>query len=175
MEEDLLRIKPFQDVIVRTAKKFDLPIGLIFAICKVESNFTPTAMRWEPGFYHKYIKPKKDEIPFEEAIGNAVSFGLMQIMGSTARWMGYERDLTGLWQPIINLNYGCKYLNKLRKRYEKIEDAIAAYNAGSVRKTEEGAYINQPYVDKVLEYWKKYTEIINGGSNENLGEKEEKE
>ena len=157
------REETFLDVIERTASKFKLPIGLVRAICKTESDFIPTAVRWEPAFYHKYIKPRIDHenpklnIPFEEAIGNACSFGLMQIMGSTARSMGYDGDLTGLWQPIINLNYCCKFLNKLIKRYSgNFFHAIAAYNAGSPRYQSDGSYVNQGYVDKVCRSWKAY-------------------
>jgi len=153
------KAKPFAQVLEQTAERFNIPIGLLYGICKQESSFIATAIRWEPGFYHRYIKPRKD-IPFEEAVGQAHSFGLMQIMGSTARWMGYKKDLTGLWQPIINLNYGCKYFAKLVKKYNgNLKDAIAAYNAGSARKTgDDGDYVNQEYVDRVVIYWNKYEE-----------------
>lgn len=151
------RILNFQKVILRTAVKFKIPIGLVFAICKVESDFVATAMSWNPILYHKVVQPRGDEIPFEEAIGWAVRFGLMGITGHTARQMGYRKDLTGLWQPIININYGCKYLNKLLSRYTtKVEDAVAAFHTGIVRKTELGGYVNQGYVDKVMNMWKDF-------------------
>ena len=168
------REETFLEVITRTAEKFKLPIGLVKAMCRVESDFVSTAMRWEPVFYHKYVQPLvvSGEIPFEEAIGNACSFGLMQIMGRTARLMGYTHDLTGLWQPIINLNYCCKFLAKLMKRYGgNVRHSIAAYNAGSARMRDDGGYVNQGYVDKVCNAWMfydqgEYQNAISGGGTQ---------
>lgn len=160
--ESWKRADLFADNIMRTATKFKIPVDLLFAICKQESNFIATAIRWEPHFYHKYVKPRAD-VPFEEAVGWACSWGLMQIMGATARYLGYKNALCGLWQPIINLDWGCKYLNKLMKRYDWNEEyATAAYNAGSVRKNEDGTYVNQTYVDKIAKWRKEF----NAGSKE---------
>jgi soluble lytic murein transglycosylase-like protein len=47
---------------------------------------------------------------------------------------------------------------KLRKVFEKygmqaVQDAVAAYNAGSVRRASSGEYVNQRYVTKVMRYY----------------------
>ena len=42
-----------------------------------------------------------------------------------------------------------KLIKKLQKRYTQEDEIIAAYNAGSARKLEDGSFRNQDYVDKV--------------------------
>jgi soluble lytic murein transglycosylase-like protein len=80
------------------------------------------------------------------------SFGLMQVMGFVARELQFEDHLTKLLLPDIGLYYGCTKLKSQLQRYGGNEmDAIAAYNAGSVRKESSGMYFNQRYVDKVFQ------------------------
>lgn len=50
----------------------------------------------------------------------------------------------------FNIEYGAKYLASQYKRYGDWHDAVAAYNAGSVKKDASGRYTNQPYVDFVF-------------------------
>jgi hypothetical protein len=50
---------------------------------------------------------------------------------------------------VFNILYGAKYLKGQYNRYGSWTDAVSAYNAGSVRKT-DGRYSNQPYVDFVM-------------------------
>lgn len=129
---------------------FDLPEALVIAICKVESNWHPSAYRFEPAFKVKYVDKlvldPDDYLPSieSERIGRSTSFGLMQIMGQKAREMGYKGDyLIQLCEPTVNLKYGCRLLYDLLKRYGKLDEAISAYNAGSPTTR------NQAYVDKV--------------------------
>ncbi len=81
----------------------------------------------------------------------STSFGWCQIMGQTARELGYDKPyLTELCSQEDNILYCIKYVHKLYFRYTILEDVIAAYNAGKARKNFEGVYVNQEYVDKVL-------------------------
>jgi hypothetical protein len=50
----------------------------------------------------------------------------------------------------FNIDYGAKYLASQFRRYGSWPDAVAAYNAGSVRRTASGQYVNQAYVDWVM-------------------------
>jgi len=58
--------------------------------------------------------------------------------------------LSVLCKPVVGLEYGCQYLQWQFERYGELSDAVAAYNAGSVRLSEDGSYVNQAYVDKVM-------------------------
>lgn len=74
----------------------------------------------------------------------------MQVMGAVARELGHEGAMHKLCEPEKGLTYGTKLLKKLVNKYENIEDAVAAYNAGSPRRTEDGEYVNQYYVDAIM-------------------------
>lgn len=87
--------------------------------------------------------------------GQQASWGLMQVMGAVAREHGLkERFLTILCDPSRGVRHGCLYLANCMRRYPgDVEDAIAAYNAGGVRKNIHGQYDNQSYVDSVMGYY----------------------
>lgn len=70
---------------------------------------------------------------------NAVSakgaIGLMQILPSTGAWIAeqiaydtYEKE--DLYNPQINIQFGCYYLSYLLNKFESEALAICAYNAG---------------------------------------------
>lgn len=78
----------------------------------------------------------------------------MQLMGGTARGLGFEGHIAELVDPATGLEYGCRYLAKQMTRYPAIPHAIAAYNAGSYRDSNgDGFADNQDYVDKVMGFW----------------------
>lgn len=138
------------------AARHQLPIALVRAIVRVESSADPHAMRYEPAFYRRYVQHCQHRVwpgvsrDTEEQL-RAFSFGLMQIMGQTAREAGYaEKFLTGLLDPATNFDWGCRYLAALQKRYHgNAEAATAAYNAGSAFRAADDRWRNQEYVDKV--------------------------
>jgi soluble lytic murein transglycosylase-like protein len=84
------------------------------------------------------------------------SFGLMQIMGATAMSLGFRGELPSLLNPYLGVLWGSEYLKHLIESHphSEEEDWIAAYNAGSVRKTPGGMYENQSYVNRVSGYLK---------------------
>lgn len=132
------------------ADVYGLPEALVIAICKCESNWHPSAYRYEPAFRSKYVDKLSldpdDYLPSieSERIGRSTSYGLMQIMGQKAREMGFKGEyLTQLLDPPTNLKYGCRLLYDLLKKYANMDSAISAYNAGSPTAA------NKPYVDKV--------------------------
>lgn len=126
---------------------------LIKAICRVESSLNAFAIRFEPAYKWQY-KPtefanKNCITPQTEAVLQSCSYGFMQVMGSVAREYGYTGPLNAItWQEA--LYYSVKHLSNKLEKYTETKDAIAAYNAGSVRKTPTGEYVNQDYVKKVL-------------------------
>lgn len=84
----------------------------------------------------------------------AGSHGWMQILGCTALEMGFYKDEPEIYDPFQNLYYGTLYLLKQLDRYNGAkEEAVAAYNAGTAIKNNNGLFINQLYVDRVLKLY----------------------
>jgi soluble lytic murein transglycosylase-like protein len=152
-----------KELIEAVAKKYDLHLELVDAIVWRESNYDLWAVRYEPGFFERYIKNAKvvPLVPCSEATERSLrahSFGLMQIMGATARERGFAGTyLTELCDPVTNLDVGCRHLDFLVGKYfDKYgwPGVIAAYNAGSVRyRPGTKIFANQAYVDDVMQRW----------------------
>lgn len=144
--------KAFRDVCAR----FGVSETLVAAFVTVESNWNPLAWRYEASFTHAYrekeFAAKHGVSVRTELCGQACSLGLMQVMGCTARELGFSDPFPKMFiDPAVGLEYGIRYLVTRMNRYSNIEDAIAAYNAGSARRDAlTGKYINQSYVDKIL-------------------------
>ncbi|MFO1421197.1 MAG: lytic transglycosylase domain-containing protein [Candidatus Competibacteraceae bacterium] len=142
----------------RCARQHGLPIALVRAVIEVESDGNPCAVRYEPGFFDRYVRDLKISPIYPcslqtERMARATSWGLMQIMGQKAREMGFaEPYLSRLCEPDFGLEYGCRFLAALAKLHRDRhgwEGVAAGYNAGSPRKNPDGTWANQPYVDKI--------------------------
>ena len=101
----------YYEYVDKYAKQYDVDPYLIFAIIKAESNFN------------------------EYAISNKGAQGLMQLMYSTAEEIANKSNIDineqNILQPDININIGTKYISMLIQKYQNINLALAAYNAGS--------------------------------------------
>lgn len=140
------------------ATEFGLDPNLVGAVIQIESGGVPYRIRVEPNFgyvnaperYAKRLGITKDS----EILCQKTSWGLMQLMGATARDQGYETHLTGLVEPVVGIYWGCMYLGSRVKKYKTTKAAVAAYNAGSLKIIKEGPktgeIINQAYIDKVM-------------------------
>ena len=127
---------------------------LVGAIITVESNWEPLALRFEKDFNYltipqKYAKKNKTTLDTEIAL-QRFSYGLCQLMGGTARWLGFDGALIDLLDVETNLRWALRHLANLEKTYGESSDVIAAYNAGSPRRKASGAYVNQTYVNRVM-------------------------
>ena len=125
---------------IQTASaSYSVPVPLIKAIIKIESDYRPSVYKQEP-----HVKD--------------ASWGLMQVLLSTAKWISGNNDLTAsqLMDPSFNIYVGTKYLAYLMGRYSKLTDVMAAYNAGSPRLDASGKYVNQSYVDKASKWYATY-------------------
>jgi soluble lytic murein transglycosylase-like protein len=130
------------------AKKCNLDPALVCAVVEQESSWSPWAMRFEPGFLRRYIKPPVPEAPTTGEIARATSWGLLQIMGQVALEMGFEgRFYSELCEPETGLLFGCKKLAKcLEARGGDQHKALLMWNGGS----------NLSYPDQVLARVRKY-------------------
>lgn len=131
-----------------------IALDMVLAIMEVESSFNPKVLRYEKNFKY-FTTPenfaKKLGITVETEINcQKTSYGLMQLMGGTARELKFQGYLTDLLNPAVNIIWGTDFLQKLCRTYLRDPDRVAAYNAGSVRKKPDGSYENQEYVSKIL-------------------------
>lgn len=140
--------------LVKKARELDLEPRLLDAVIEVESNWRPYRARFEQGFNDLVATEKFARLQGisreTERVFQKISWGLGQVMGGTARWLGFAGPLPALCDPVLGVHYCATYLSYLSKRYVKIEDVIAAYNAGSLKYNAKNELINQAYVDKVI-------------------------
>ena len=110
--EPALACSAYDDHINRAASRYDVPAWLIKGLIAAESGFRADAYRPEPRV-------------------NDAAHGLMQILLSTARDMGYWGSSSGLMDPATNIDLGTRYLGMMMERFDRdYELAVAAYNAG---------------------------------------------
>lgn len=98
----------FKEEIFSACEKYDLEPAIVFSLINVESHFDKSA----------------------ESSKGAV--GLMQIMPTTAKEVALKINLNNydLKNPRDNVLLGTYYLSTLFDRFEILETALAAYNAG---------------------------------------------
>lgn len=101
----------YTEYVRKYANEYNVDEYLIYAIIKAESNFEPNAES------HRGAK------------------GLMQLMYSTAEDIAKRINVNlnedNILEPDININLGTKYISMLIQKYNNINLALAAYNAGS--------------------------------------------
>lgn len=121
-----------KDLSVIAAAKYGLDSALVCAVCEHESSWDTFAIRYEPGFFHRYIEPQKGLSP-TEAYSRAFSYGLMQVMGQVARELGMTGHfVTKLCDPETGLDFGCKKLARcFAQSGGNIHDALQRYNGGA--------------------------------------------
>lgn len=147
---------PHWDAIKRVASHANIEPSLIAAIVMTESSGQPYATRYEAQW--KYLADVDSHANrlkitvMTETMHQATSWGLMQIMGGTARDLGFRDHMPRLCEVDTGLLWGCLYIARLKNRFPALPDMIAAYNAGTPRKDNGGKYFNQAYVDKVMSY-----------------------
>ena len=111
------------------AKDTDLPLAMIVAVAKVESNLDTNAS------------------------SDAGAHGLLQVLPSTAAELELDAYHVG-----ENVLAGARYLRQLLDRFQSTELALAAYNAGPTAVELEGSSPNDEtvaYVANVTSQWRK--------------------
>ena len=120
------------------ATRHALDPSLICAIIEQESSWNPYAIRYEPAFFAKYVAPlftnNKVEPPTNtEAHSRAISWGLMQVMGQSARETGFTGQfLSQLCDPAIGIEAGCAlFTHKLAAARGNATQALQYWNGGA--------------------------------------------
>jgi soluble lytic murein transglycosylase-like protein len=131
----------------RTAGAHFLDEALVCAVVEQESHWNPWAIRYEPAFFTRYIGPHIEQFTATEAKARAFSWGLMQVMGQTARELRYSGPFAQLCVPEMGLEWGCRRLQRaLDHSAGNIHTALQAYNGGA----------NPHYAGEVLARMDKY-------------------
>jgi Rod binding domain-containing protein len=98
----------------------------------------------------------------ERAVSNANAKGLMQIIDSTANYLG----INNVWDPKENIMGGAKYLSELLRKYSgDLKFALAGYNAGPGNVDKYNGIPpfteTQTYVKRVIGYLNNFEESKN--------------
>ncbi|ROL57956.1 lytic transglycosylase domain-containing protein [Bacteroidetes/Chlorobi group bacterium Naka2016] len=97
------RISRYNSIIEDTSKKYGLSPHLLKSVIAVESAGNPSA------------------------VSQAGAKGLMQLIDSTAKYVGVRN----VFNPVENIEGGAKYLREMLDTFDgNLELALAAYNAG---------------------------------------------
>ena len=109
------------------ADTYQVPVNLIKALAKAESNFDANA------------------------VSRCGAQGLMQLMPATVRAMG----VTDAFDPAQNIMGGTKYLRQMLDTFDgDVPTALAAYNAGPGAIKKHGGMLpsQENYINKILRY-----------------------
>jgi len=85
----------------------------------LDRKLVHSVVRQESGYQHDVVSQKG-------------ALGLMQLMPSTARSLGLSK-YESLFDPVVNIYYGCKYLKKLINEFGSERLALIAYYSGPQR------------------------------------------
>jgi len=132
MSADLSTLIARKALAAKYGAKHGIDTVLICAVIEQESSWDPFAIRFEPAFEARYIKPAIPSMPTTLEMTKAMSFGLMQIMGETALEFGWKgKFLTELCDPDIGVDFGCAKLRHcLDIKGDNETEALLAYNGG---------------------------------------------
>ena len=107
----ILYKKEYSEYVSKYSQEYNVDENLIYALIKAESNFEA------------------------DAVSSRNAQGLMQLMPATAEDVAKKNGINlteeNILDPDINIKIGTKYISTLLNKYECIEVALAAYNAGS--------------------------------------------
>ncbi len=126
-------VPPFHDFIMQASNTYKVEAALIRAIIMVESSNNP------------------------RAVSRRGAKGLMQLMPTTAKWLGVDDS----FDPALNIDGGVRYFKTLLDRFEgNVQLALAAYNAGSRHVRNYNGVppfkATRIYIKKVLKYRQEY-------------------
>ena len=119
----------FRSAFELASDKSGVPLALLAAVAQEESNFQPNA------------------------VSRAGALGLLQVLPSTARELSID-----LSSPSANVLAGARYLRRMLDRFDSLELALAAYNAGPTAGERTGGPPSEEtraYVDEVIQRWQK--------------------
>ena len=152
--QDVLRC---EYLAIDAEKKYGLPENILLSISRVESGYQKVdgvirAWPWtlNAGGDSAYFRNKEDALRhLEEKIKKGVTnidIGCMQL---NFRWhKDFFNNLSEMINPIKNVDYAARFLNKLHQRHRSWEKAVKYYHSSKSK-------FNVKYYRKVKAVWKK--------------------
>ena len=140
---------PYDPLIIKYSKKYNVDISLVKAIIKAESDFK-----------HFIVNPETKKKEVLKSSKGAI--GIMQVMPATAKKMG----INNVYSVENNIKAGVKYLSYLLRKYNSnLVFVIAAYNAGpdAVDK-----YKGIPPYPETRQFVAKVVSFLKGGGDEKI-------
>lgn len=153
--------KEVDKLLCMNGKKYGIKKLLLKAVAITESGLNQRAYRYEPGFWDRYMKNKPEWSGQDPSIVSA-SYGLFQLMWTTAHVLGFRGTQEDLWNPVYNVELGAKLIRQLLDKVRArgawqdsklwdIEIALALYNGGATGNPRpDGTLRSQKYVNRVL-------------------------
>ncbi len=107
-ERQVLYPKKYENIVISNSYRYNLDPAIVYSVIKIESGFNKDAQS-EKG-----------------------AKGLMQITDGTAKYIAKLLGVSeyNLFDAKINIEFGCFYLRYLLNKFNNLETAIIAYNAG---------------------------------------------
>ncbi|MCH9730784.1 MAG: lytic transglycosylase domain-containing protein [Actinomycetia bacterium] len=119
-----------------TARRHGLSAAAFRALIDTESSWNPRAYRHEPAFFARYIRGRVEwsRSPWgQNSRRSAASYGLGQLMYTTAVQMGFPRNRPPeeLYDPALNLDLTArKWRSVLARAGGNPAEAYSLYNSG---------------------------------------------
>lgn len=141
---ELYSLKLIKDI----AKEENIDENLVRAIAEKESRLYPFAFRVEPRLRARkwYIDVMSKYNKDSRNLLHTASYGLLQIL--YVNTLKYPKigppvpPLLLLSTPDLALQYGIWHLKGLLDRYDRVEDAVSAYNWGHSTRRNREQYVN---------------------------------
>ena len=155
----------YDQLFCNMSKKYRLKKLLLKSVAICESALDARAYRFEPAFWSRYLKnnPEWKDRDMNEV---SASYGLFQLMYTTAHQMGWRGSGEDLYNPVYNAELGAKFIRMLLDKVAEnglsvkfwwlspIEISLARYNGGRTGNPDsEGKLRRKVYSDKVLRVW----------------------
>jgi len=143
------------EIINRLAPQYNLDPRIIACIVLQESGGDTFANRFEEHIFNRLRPLERGQLSgwrptpsspptlITEKINRACSWGLMQVLGETARWLCRVANpyLTCLADPEMGIDSGCRVLEfYMRREKGDLQRALACYNAGIANSDAGRAY-----------------------------------
>jgi len=168
-----MTVSPYDQLFAAAEKRYGIVPNMLKALSRHESrtpgkpDWWPRAYRYEPRYWELFLK---DDLRWAGKDPRAISasYGLCQVLYTTAVSMGFDKDPVWLYDPATGIEYGARYLRLVLDQVWREKEhwyqfeisamdvALARYNGGGYHNPDDqGKLRNQWYVDLIMAEWER--------------------